>query len=271
MTFEELGAALRAEREKRNLAIDDVAKELKISPRQLRALESGDIASLPHPAYARGFIRSYGAWLGLDSAQIQEALDTMHPGVLKKPQQTHETIMPETAPVEKKKSGGLIVFFVFCILAAAAWYAWKEGYLDFLTPHETSSNSGIAEKLPSADAYMATRDAERNQKAEAEMRQTEARTGTEVKTSPQQPESAQTTPPETVATPIMPSGDRQPIESRLAEAPAPAPVVVEKAESQASAVDENKPAQHKLIITAIEECWVHSNADKTDTDRKSVV
>ena len=63
MTFEELGASLRAEREKRGLRLDDAANKLKINPRQLRALENGDMAALPHAAYARGFIRSYANWL----------------------------------------------------------------------------------------------------------------------------------------------------------------------------------------------------------------
>ena len=45
MTFEELGAALCAERERRGLSLDDVAAHLKISTRLIQALESGDLSA----------------------------------------------------------------------------------------------------------------------------------------------------------------------------------------------------------------------------------
>ena len=74
MTLEELGAVLRAEREKRGLSIEDAANHLKIGARLLRALEAGDSASLPHLAYTKGFIRSYSAYVGLSAEEISAAL-----------------------------------------------------------------------------------------------------------------------------------------------------------------------------------------------------
>ncbi|MEE0815253.1 MAG: helix-turn-helix transcriptional regulator, partial [Desulfovibrio fairfieldensis] len=74
MTLEELGAALRAEREKRGLSIEDVANHLKIGARLLRALEEGDASSLPHLAYAKGFIRSYSSYLGMAAEEVNEAV-----------------------------------------------------------------------------------------------------------------------------------------------------------------------------------------------------
>ena len=55
MTFEELGAALCAERERRGLSLDDVAAHLKISTRLIQALESGDLSALPHLAHEGGY------------------------------------------------------------------------------------------------------------------------------------------------------------------------------------------------------------------------
>ena len=71
MNFEEAGAALRQEREKRHISLEEVANQLKISPRQLKALEEGDVDSLPHQAYAKGFIRSYASWLGLNPSDLR--------------------------------------------------------------------------------------------------------------------------------------------------------------------------------------------------------
>ena len=77
MTLEELGAALRAEREQRGLSIEDAANHLKIGARLLRALEAGDTSSLPHLAYTKGFIRSYSAYVGLSSEEVGAALATL--------------------------------------------------------------------------------------------------------------------------------------------------------------------------------------------------
>ena len=72
MTFEELGAALCAERERRGLSLDDVAAHLKISTRLIQALESGDLSALPHPAYTKGFLRAYASYMALDPEAVAE-------------------------------------------------------------------------------------------------------------------------------------------------------------------------------------------------------
>ena len=79
MNLEELGAALRAERERRGLSIEDVANTLKIGGRHLRALEDADLSSLPHVAYTRGFIRAYAGFLGLSQAEFDGVLQELAP------------------------------------------------------------------------------------------------------------------------------------------------------------------------------------------------
>ena len=74
MTLEELGALLRAERERRGLSIEDVSAHLKISVRKLRALEDGDASAMPHPAYVKGFVRSYATYLGMATSEVVEAM-----------------------------------------------------------------------------------------------------------------------------------------------------------------------------------------------------
>ena len=55
-TVQELIAA----RDARRLGSDDIARILKLAPRQVLALESGDWAALPGLAFVRGTLRSYG-------------------------------------------------------------------------------------------------------------------------------------------------------------------------------------------------------------------
>ena len=79
MTFEELGAALCAERERRGLSLDDVAAHLKISTRLIQALESGDLSALPHPAYTKGFLRAYASYMALDPEAVAEVAHALQP------------------------------------------------------------------------------------------------------------------------------------------------------------------------------------------------
>ena len=65
-----LGQRLHQERLQRKLTLDDIAKETKIKARFLAAIEKGEYEKLPSPAYAKGFVRNYGDYLGLPRAEV---------------------------------------------------------------------------------------------------------------------------------------------------------------------------------------------------------
>jgi transcriptional regulator with XRE-family HTH domain len=67
----ELGTLLVRAREARGLTIEDAERDTRISRRYLQALESEQFDVIPAPVYARGFLRSYSQYLGIDP---QEAL-----------------------------------------------------------------------------------------------------------------------------------------------------------------------------------------------------
>lgn len=71
--LEELGREMRARREARGLSLRDVQAELKIRSRYLEAMESGDYGVFPGDIYARGFLRSYVRFLGMDERQALES------------------------------------------------------------------------------------------------------------------------------------------------------------------------------------------------------
>src|SRR5690606_27622614 len=60
------GARLRQAGERRGDSIAEVARALKLAPRQVDALERGDYEALPGPAFVRGFMRNYARYLNLD-------------------------------------------------------------------------------------------------------------------------------------------------------------------------------------------------------------
>jgi cytoskeleton protein RodZ len=66
------GAQLRQARENRGLSLDEVATKTRVQRRYLQALEDGTVDKLPEPVYARGFLKKYADFLGLDSAGMAE-------------------------------------------------------------------------------------------------------------------------------------------------------------------------------------------------------
>jgi len=65
-----LGETLRRARQTRNVTIEDAERATRIPRRYLEALEQEDFGILPAPVYARGFLRSYSGYLGLDPADL---------------------------------------------------------------------------------------------------------------------------------------------------------------------------------------------------------
>ena len=66
------GAQLVAAREAQGLSVGDMVGRIRMSVKQLRALESENFEELPEPVYVRGFIRSYAKSLGIDPAPLVE-------------------------------------------------------------------------------------------------------------------------------------------------------------------------------------------------------
>jgi cytoskeleton protein RodZ len=67
-----LGEWLRQRRQELGFSLEEAQEATRIRARFLEALESEDLASLPNPVVARGFLRNYAVYLGLDP---QEAAD----------------------------------------------------------------------------------------------------------------------------------------------------------------------------------------------------
>lgn len=273
MIFEELGPILRVEREKKGLSIDDVALYLKISGRVIRALEEGDESELPHNVYVRGFVRSYALFLGFNDEELTAALEAVDfDENTPAPQSVYTPI--DATPLSRKKIMAIII--ALGILAGGA-YAYVE-HPDLFTDDIIDSATVTSTAKPAPPLM-------------------------------QPVPTAQVLTPSPAVTPVAPTGQSQSTKntsSRAADAtqiPSPAttptrtpvpPLVVPKASPQTVVVQPNAAAPigqttqgtqieqtsqaarasqqetHKVIITALAECWIHSNADNTDTRQFSL-
>src|SRR6266545_3408982 len=60
------GEELRRERLVREISLEEISAETKISIRLLKALEDADFSRLPAPIFTRGFIRAYSHHIGIN-------------------------------------------------------------------------------------------------------------------------------------------------------------------------------------------------------------
>src|SRR5207342_2982327 len=67
------GAQLLDERRHQGLSLGDIARQLKLSVRQIEALERDDYASFSGPVFVRGFLRNYAKLLHLDPEALLAA------------------------------------------------------------------------------------------------------------------------------------------------------------------------------------------------------
>jgi cytoskeletal protein RodZ len=74
MQVASVGERLRAAREEKGLALEDVAAQTRIPRRHLESIETADWDKLPAPTYTIGFARSYASSVGLDRTEIGDQL-----------------------------------------------------------------------------------------------------------------------------------------------------------------------------------------------------
>jgi hypothetical protein len=158
----EIGSALRAARERRGLGLGEVERKTRIRERYLAALEEERFELLPARAYAKGFLRVYADFLGLDGRLIVEEFNARFP----------ETEQPELAPrpVEatlaraggRRVSGLLVAGLAVALFGVLAWrFAAGEHkpVLPASSPIRTRSSQTVAAPTPHPPGHAAARPA----------------------------------------------------------------------------------------------------------------
>jgi cytoskeleton protein RodZ len=78
----DIGSQLRTAREAQDLTLEQVFKATRIKQPFLEAIEANQFQALPGPVQARGFVRSYANFLGLDGEHLASVLDANKPAKL---------------------------------------------------------------------------------------------------------------------------------------------------------------------------------------------
>lgn len=95
-----LGSTLKEAREKLGLSISEVSLATKISTKILNGLENGERESLPANSFLRGFVRTYAAYLKLNTEEVLNLFQQEHsPAAV--PSTIKQTPLPKTENPER--------------------------------------------------------------------------------------------------------------------------------------------------------------------------
>lgn len=273
MDLRELGALLKAERERRGLSENDVIDRIKIGRACLVAIEEGDKDGLPHPVYAKGFVKNYAKWLELDAEEIGEAFSAAI-GVVQEsniaPQhELNESVTPATI---RNGGGGflryvLVAAVILLVVVGVLWFFSLMPF-DFGRPTPPAPTSQASPAGPAGNVLTGQKSLDQTVRSE-EPRET-AVSGV----------AASSPGAESPATPVA-SADGQtaitpPLPESAPEASSvPAPESTDPAAGAVLGADAEEPADpslspdillgehgvHTVTILAMAECWIDVSVD----------
>lgn len=74
-----IGQLLKAERETRQLSLEEVSSTTRIPRKALESLEEDRFEDLPSGVFVRGFIKAYASAVDIDAGEVLERFDEGHP------------------------------------------------------------------------------------------------------------------------------------------------------------------------------------------------
>lgn len=117
----EIGNALRTSRERQGIELGEVERETRIRARYLVALESEQFELLPARAYAKGFLRVYADFLGLDGRLIVAEFNARFPDA-EQPELAPAQVSVNVAPVWARRPPVLLAaVLAVALLGVLAW------------------------------------------------------------------------------------------------------------------------------------------------------
>lgn len=134
-----LGDVLRETRESLGYSLDQAAEATRIRRSYLEALESEDLGVLPAPTFARGILRSYAQFLGLDPVGLQ--------GVIPEPDDVEISSPTPIAAVGWQAQGSWAIAGIIVVILVVALL-----YIQSLGAPTIESGAPLLVELPTPTA-----------------------------------------------------------------------------------------------------------------------
>ncbi|ABE49889.1 helix-turn-helix domain-containing protein [Methylobacillus flagellatus] len=145
-SIDRIGPTLVAARESLGLGAEDVANRLRLSLRQVQALENDDFAALPEAVITRGFIRNYARLVNIDAAPLLRVYSQYVPV-----QDSQAISIPSANIVISGEAGApwrpYMWFGILLVVLMAGWVL----YVDFYQAHDPDTGLSEAIVAPISD------------------------------------------------------------------------------------------------------------------------
>ena len=125
--MEEIARTLKEARHRLGLTLEEAERSTRIRAYYLEALEQGDTQSLPSQVQARGFLKNYSEYLGLDSGPIlqrySEVIHSRRTLPLRRARQDEMTTRPSVRVKRRRISADLVIAaaITLTVLAVMIW------------------------------------------------------------------------------------------------------------------------------------------------------
>src|SRR5437879_4261873 len=152
-----IGETLAAKRGERGLSIDQVSASTRIRREHLQALEAEDFAHFSAPVYAKGYLRTYATYLGLDAEDLSRRM----PAAWDRPSlalglEKHERRPRAVLTTPAVAAAGLVL-----LAGMFGGYAWRQVVADqrstaaILAPPAVTKEAATAVASPAIPVLMA--------------------------------------------------------------------------------------------------------------------
>ncbi len=125
--MEEIARTLKEARHRLGLTLEEAERSTRIRAHYLEALEQGEIQSIPSQVQARGFLKNYSEYLGLDSGPIlqrySEVIHSQRTLPLRRSRQDEQATRPSVRVRRRRISADLVIAAVITltVLAVLIW------------------------------------------------------------------------------------------------------------------------------------------------------
>ncbi|ACM06062.1 helix-turn-helix domain-containing protein [Thermomicrobium roseum] len=147
----EFGELLRNARAYRGVTLLDAERATRINRRYLAALEQEAFEQLPPLTYARGIVRLYAQYLGLDPVTVLAKFEEAHGQ-----RSMGFRVVPSVQPVREPLMHWAPNFAVIVFMLALSAIVFALVYTTYLVPRETSPTPEASSVATSAEAVMPT-------------------------------------------------------------------------------------------------------------------
>lgn len=140
-----IGDTLKDQREKKKLSIVDVSGATRISKKYVQAMEDNNFMLIPSPVFAKGFLKTYAGYLGLDVKELLAELSDYY----KNKEETKKPNISYSKPskaLHGKNAMYLTYLAIFIIVLFLVLYEYRLNYGGYKIASTKSTVEATAEE-----------------------------------------------------------------------------------------------------------------------------